>query len=160
MTQDDLAHALAPVVAIAESSTLDSSLQSTLNERFPATGDAVRAIAACCDQGIQEGWLCARGDPELRFGRVFKAGTSTGSFSVDVVDMVDVAGPFHAHPQGEIDLVLPVDEGAAFDGHHDGWVVYPAGSSHFPTVSGGRARVLYLLPGGEIDFTVAPPEDT
>lgn len=31
--------------------------------------------------------------------------------------------------------------------------VCPPGSAHRPTVSGGRALVVYLLPGGRIDFT-------
>jgi hypothetical protein len=31
--------------------------------------------------------------------------------------------------------------------------VYPPGSAHRPTVSGGRALVLYLLPEGRIEFS-------
>ena len=34
-----------------------------------------------------------------------------------------------------------------------GWKVYAPGSDHFPTVRGGRALVLYLLPAGAIQFT-------
>ena len=34
-----------------------------------------------------------------------------------------------------------------------GWLVCPPGSAHHPTVHGGRALVLYLLPEGRIDFT-------
>jgi len=40
-------------------------------------------------------------------------------------------------------------------GRPAGWCVYPAGSAHRPTVSGGRALVLYLLPAGQIEFTRA-----
>ena len=32
-------------------------------------------------------------------------------------------------------------------------LVYPPGSAHRPTVTQGRALVLYLLPEGRIDFT-------
>ena len=39
------------------------------------------------------------------------------------------------------------------DGHGEGWLVYGAASAHHPTVTGGRAMVLYLLPGGAIEFT-------
>jgi Domain of unknown function (DUF4863) len=42
---------------------------------------------------------------------------------------------------------------ARFDHQSAGWVVYPPGSAHHPTVSGGRALVLYLLPQGRIRFT-------
>ncbi len=66
--------------------------------------------------------------------------------------MADCKGPYHAHPEGEIDLIMPLDEGACFDDHGAGWVVYPPGSEHFPTVSAGRALVLYLLPEGKIEF--------
>ena len=74
-------------------------------------------------------------------------------YSIDVVDMNEVAGPHHAHPNGEVDLIMPTEGDARFDGRGAGWLVYPAGSSHRPTVSGGRAFVLYLLPGGAIEFT-------
>jgi hypothetical protein len=40
-----------------------------------------------------------------------------------------------------------------FDGRPAGWVLYPPGSAHRPTVSEGRAFVLYLLPEEQIRFT-------
>ena len=42
---------------------------------------------------------------------------------------------------------------ARFDGRPAGWLVCPPGSAHRPTVSQGRALVLYLLPQGQIEFT-------
>lgn len=42
---------------------------------------------------------------------------------------------------------------AEFDGHGAGWLASGADSAHPPTLSGGRARVLYLLPQGAIEFT-------
>ena len=67
--------------------------------------------------------------------------------------MTSIAGPHHAHPNGEIDLIMPLDDDARFDGRPAGWLVCPPGSAHRPTVSGGRALVLYLLPQGSIEFT-------
>ena len=67
--------------------------------------------------------------------------------------MQDIAGPHHTHPLGEIDLVMPLEGEACFDGQPAGWLVYPPGSAHHPTVSQGRALVLYLLPEGQIQFT-------
>src|SRR5438046_2356742 len=78
--------------------------------------------------------------------------TATHGFSIDVVEMNDIAGPHHRHPNGEIDLVMPLEGDARFDGHGAGWVVYGPGSAHRPTVSGGKALVLYLLPDGAIEF--------
>jgi len=71
------------------------------------------------------------------------------------------ACPHHRHPNGEIDLVMPLASGdgvaaggaATFDGQSAGWKVYGPGSAHRPTVRGGRALVLYLLPDGAIEFT-------
>ncbi|MFT5132306.1 MAG: hypothetical protein ACI9SC_000771 [Gammaproteobacteria bacterium] len=48
---------------------------------------------------------------------------------------------------------MPIDEGAQFDGHGEGWVVYASESAHSPTVTRGEALVLYLLPEGAIEFT-------
>ncbi len=42
---------------------------------------------------------------------------------------------------------------ALFDCHPAGWMVCPPGSARHPTVTQGRAIVLYLLPEGEIAFT-------
>jgi hypothetical protein len=50
-------------------------------------------------------------------------------------------------------MIMPIDESAQFDGQPRGWLVYPPGSAHKPTVSGGSAYVLYLLPDGAIEFS-------
>ena len=67
--------------------------------------------------------------------------------------MRNVEGPHHSHPQGEIDLIMPIEGDARFDGRPAGWLVCPPASAHRPTVTDGRALVLYLLPQGEIQFT-------
>ena len=97
--------------------------------------------------------MCNREHAGIKYGRVVKPGPQTGSFSVDVVDMKEIAGGHHRHPHGEIDLVMPIDGDAKFDGHGAGWVVYGPDSAHEPTVAGGRALVLYLLPQGAIEFS-------
>ncbi len=43
--------------------------------------------------------------------------------------------------------------GAQFDGLDAGWLVYGPGSAHSPTVTRGRAFILYLLPQGAIELT-------
>jgi hypothetical protein len=67
--------------------------------------------------------------------------------------MDDLAGPHHRHPNGEIDMIMPQTDGAQFDGQGEGWMVYAADTAHQPTVSNGRAIILYLLPDGAIEFT-------
>jgi Domain of unknown function (DUF4863) len=135
--------------------TLDERLEADLNRRFPTGGQVYRQLLEFCKAGIREGWMCSREAGGIRFGRVIKPSPSSHGFSVDVVDMPAIAGPHHSHPNGEIDLVMPLERGARFDGLAEGWLVYRPGSSHQPTVSGGRALVLYLLPAGAIEFTRA-----
>ena len=132
---------------------LDSELENWLNREHGAGSETFRALQADCLEGIADGWMCQHEAGGIRYGRVFKPQQELDGFSVDVVDMNDVAGPHHSHPNGEIDLVMPQQGDARFDGHAAGWVVYSPGSAHRPTVTGGRALVLYLLPEGSIEFT-------
>ena len=132
---------------------LDAALDDWLNTECGSASDAYRALKAACEAGVADGWLCQREHGGIRYGRIFKPAPELHGFSVDVVDMNDVAGPHHAHPNGEIDLIMPIEGDALFDGRPAGWCVYPPGSAHHPTVTRGRALVLYLLPDGRIDFT-------
>jgi hypothetical protein len=134
---------------------LDAQLDAWLNLHHGAASASYRQLKAACIQGVAEGWLCKYEGGGLRYGRIFKPADDLHGFSVDVVDMQDVAGPHHMHPEGEIDLIMPLIEGALFDGRPAGWMVTPAGSAHRPTVTHGRALVLYLLPNGRIEFTAA-----
>ena len=132
---------------------LDAGLQTWLNTAYGPTSEGYRALHAACLAGVAQGWLCDREAGGLRYGRIFKAAPELQGFSVDVVDMSNIAGPHHSHPLGEIDLIMPIDASARFDDHAAGWLVCPPGSAHHPTVTQGRALVLYLLPQGRIDFT-------
>lgn len=134
---------------------IDKQLESHLNRVLPPESATFQRIFGECRTAIEEGWMCQRSAQGIRYGRVLKPTAELNRFSVDVVDMKDVIGPHHAHPNGEIDMVMPVDAGAAFDGHEAGWLVYGPNSAHRPTVTRGRALVLYLLPEGAIDFTPA-----
>jgi hypothetical protein len=132
---------------------LDAALDAWLNAEHGPASDTFRALRDACLQGVTEGWLCDREGGGIRYGRIFKPAADLNGFSVDVVDMQNIAGPQHAHPNGEIDLIMPIGAGATFDGRPAGWLVCPPGSTHRPTVAHGRALVLYLLPDGRIDFT-------
>ena len=152
-TPEAFTHLIGTVTSQIEGRPLDGSLERDLEALFPAEGMEFRAIFAACQAGIAAGWMCAREAGGIRFGRVVKPGEATHGFSVDVVDMQPIAGPHHRHPNGEIDLIMPLTPGARFDGHAAGWLVYGPGSAHSPTVTYGRALVLYLLPAGAIEFT-------
>ena len=148
-----LHQAVCEITAAISGAPLDERLQQRLNEEFGPSSALYARLREACEQGVAEGALCAREAAGIRYGRVFKPEPALQGFSVDVVNMQDIAGPHHEHPLGEIDLVMPLDADARFDGHGAGWVVYGPGSAHRPTVRQGRALVLYLLPQGQIRFS-------
>lgn len=154
MSPDAFRAQIADLTAQIAGRPLDGELDDWLNHEHGADSATYAGLKAACEAGVAAGWLCNREGGGIRYGRVFKPADDLHGFSVDVVDMKDVAGPHHVHPNGEIDLVMPIDGGdARFDGRPAGWLVMPPGSAHRPTVSAGRALVLYLLPQGAIEFT-------
>ncbi len=153
MSTEHFRQQLSALTAQLADRPIDSDLQEWLNGYHGVDSDTYQQLKRSCEQGVTEGWLCEREAGGIRYGRVFKPADDLHGFSVDVVDMNNVVGPHHSHPNGEIDLVMPLEGEAVFDNQPAGWMVYPPGSSHKPTVSNGRALVLYLLPNGEISFT-------
>ena len=113
---------------------LDADLDTWLNVEHGVGSRTYEQLKASCQTGVVEGWLCEREGGGIRYGRIFKPSPDLHGFSVDVVDMQDIAGPHHAHPLGEIDLVMPLESNgssnAKFDNRPAGW---PARSAaHFP----------------------------
>ncbi len=154
LTPAALHRGIARVTAQIAGRPLDDALDAWLNREHGAGSATYAALKAACETGVAEGWLANREGGGIRYGRIFKPSDELHGFSVDVVDMADVAGPHHTHPNGEIDLIMPIGgSDARFDGRPAGWCVYGPGTAHRPTVSGGRALVLYLLPQGAITFT-------
>lgn len=153
MTPSDFRRQIAELTAEIGRRPLNSALDTWLNTHHGVGSATYSALKASCETGVAEGWLCDREGGGIRYGRIFKPADDLHGYSVDVVDMTDIAGPHHTHPLGEIDLVMPQDADATFDGRPAGWVVCPPGSAHRPTVRQGRALVLYLLPQGQIQFT-------
>ena len=153
MTPDKFRAQIAELTAQIAGRPVDAALDAWLNAEHGAGTATYAAIKASCEAGVRDGWLCNREGGGIKYGRIFKPADDLHGFSVDVVDMTDVAGPHHVHPNGEIDLNMPLDGEATFDGRPAGWIVMPPGSAHRPTVAKGRALVLYLLPQGAIEFT-------
>ena len=153
MTPEAFTELIAPITRHIGGKPLDAGLEAELNGAFPADGAAFREVFAACLAAIAAGWMCNRQAGGIKFGRVIKPGDATRGFSVDVVEMDNLKGPHHRHPNGEIDMIMPLTPGARFDERGAGWLVYGPDSAHSPTVSEGKALVLYLLPQGAIEFT-------
>ncbi|MCW8974328.1 MAG: DUF4863 family protein [Sedimenticola sp.] len=153
MNVEQFQQLLKPLTDMVAPMPVDKELEKLLEKTYPSGSELFESIDKACNEAIAAGWMCAQGSEGRRFGRVIEPSDETGRLSVDVVDLIDIAGPHHRHPLGEICMILPITEGALFDGKPRGWCVYPPESQHRPTVTNGQALILYLLPEGEIDFT-------
>jgi len=135
-------------VDLADPESARAALSRRLDPHGPAAAALNRELVALLDaQKIAD-----RGEPPVRWSRVSKANPESSDFSIDAVDM-NGPGPHHAHPNGEVNWCIALEGDPRFDGRPAGWVVMPPGSGHVPTVSGGRMLIVYLLPGGKIEFT-------
>lgn len=131
-----------------------AAARAALIERFDPTSEAARKLNEAIAELAAAGRVADRGELPLRYGRVTKASEATRGFSIDVV-MMSAAGPLHRHPNGEVNWCIRLDGAPKFDGFGPGWAVFPPGSQHVPTVSGGTMLIVYLLPQGAIEFLQA-----
>lgn len=119
-----------------------------LNAALPFEGPEVVRIRELCQVGIDEGWLLPKeAGSKVKFGRVAK---DLGGYAVDAVLMDDAAGLGHTHSKGEINMCFGWEGDPRFDGYEPGWVVFPPGSHHVPTVEGGTMLFIYFTPGGAV----------
>ena len=142
-----------PLLRAAEGVDLSSpsAAIAELTRRFDPKGKPARELNAALGQLLATGKIAERGEAPVKFGRVAKLGPDTHGFSIDVVHM---SGPglVHRHPNGEVNYCVALEGAPTFEGQPPGWVVLPPESTHVPTVAGGRMLIVYLLPGGLIEF--------
>ena len=135
-----------------------AAARSALRRAWAPEGPAGQALRAALVAALEAGTICDRGPPECRYSRLLKSepgspGEGHG-FSVDLVCMT-APGPRHRHPKGEVNLCYALEGSPRFDGQPEGWVVFPPGSEHVPTVTGGKMLIAYFLPDGAIEWTGA-----
>ena len=128
-----------------------AAARAELDRRLDPRGEAAKKVGTGLKTLLDAGKIADRGALPVKWSRVAKAGPETRDLSIDVVLMTG-AGPRHRHPGGEVNFCLALDGAPRFDGQEPGWVVFPPGSSHVPTVEGGTMLIVYLLPGGQIEF--------
>ncbi len=144
---------LAPLLDFCASLDLTNpaAARAALERKFPLDGPFLQSVRAALEAGVAAGALCQRGEAPVKWSRVFKSSAESRGFSADAV-LMSAPGPRHRHPNGEVDLCFATAGTPAFDGNPPGWTVYPPDSAHIPTVTGGTMLILYLLPGGAIEF--------
>ena len=142
-----------PLLAAATGLDLSDpdAAHAELTRRFDPAGEAAEALRSTLIDLLDEGAIAEKGDMPVKWGRVAKATDETSGFSIDVV-LMNGAGPEHRHPSGEVNYCIALEGEPTFEDQPAGWVVMQNGSTHVPTVAGGTMLIVYLLPGGEIEF--------
>ncbi|WP_423200261.1 DUF4863 domain-containing protein [Cupriavidus sp. H19C3] len=153
-TREQLKREAIRLLATVKDRPLGAETEVWLNRTYPPGSELYESLAALIRAGEQEGWACniEITGPEYRRSPVYAASDETFGFSINSVYMDNLIGQYHAHPNGEINMIVPLDPGAKFCGQGAGWTAPDPASEHFPEVSGGRAIMLYFLPNGEITY--------
>jgi hypothetical protein len=154
--------------------TTSSEVEERLNTKYGIESELYRDLARLIILGVKEGWAADTevAGPRYRRSRLVAPCVETFFFSATAVllDSTDntqdnpegsFRADYHLHPYGEINLVVPLNEGAALAGPngwcYGGWTAPAPGSHHFPEVKGGAVVSLTFLPAGRIAFAVKPP---
>jgi hypothetical protein len=164
-----------PFLAEIQDMTAGTQVEQWLNARHGPGSALYDELAALVKAGVQEGWAAnveIRGR-RYRRSRICEATPETLGFSITAVYMDSTGntqgnpegsfrGDYHAHPYGEFNMVIPLDEGAALAGPngwcYGGWTAPAPGSHHYPEAKGGAVIALFYLPAGRISYNVQPPD--
>jgi hypothetical protein len=170
---DALVARFIPFLQAIKDMTAGSELEHWLNATYGVDSELYKDLSRLIAQGVHEGSIAATevAGPRFRRSQIVTPTADTFFFSATAVllDSTDntqnnpegsFRAPYHLHPYGEINLVVPLDEGAALAGPngwcHGGWTAPGPGSHHYPEVKGGALISLTFLPAGRIALDVKP----
>jgi hypothetical protein len=123
--------------------TPSRDLEEFLNKNYGLGNKYYDGMAELVKIGIREGWAANTeiDGPNYRRSKVVLPSDKTRHFSLTTVWMDSQAiysGEYHKHVYGEINCVIPVDEGAEMRGmqgwQSHGWTSPGAGTHHYPQV--------------------------
>lgn len=154
--------------------TAGTELEDWLNAVHGPGSLLYESLAELVRRGVRDGWAAnvEVDGPRYRRSRIAEPTAQTLQFSITAVYMDSTGTPqrnpegslrgdYHAHPYGEINMVIPLNAGAALAGPngwcHGGWTAPPPGSHHYPEAKGGAVIALFYLPAGRISYAVQPP---
>jgi hypothetical protein len=172
--QEELIAASLPFLEQIKNMTAGTDVEKWLNANHGPGSPLYERLAGLVKAGVRDGWAAnveIRGQ-RYRRSRISEATPQTLGFSITTVYMDSTGndqgndggsfrGDYHAHPYGEFNMVVPLDEGAALAGPngwcHGGWTAPAPGSHHYPEAKGGAVIALFYLPAGRISYDIAPP---
>ncbi|WP_321939722.1 DUF4863 family protein [Paraburkholderia sp. J8-2] len=172
-SKEELIARFIPLLQEVKDMTTSTEVERWLNEKYGIESELYKDLARLIILGVREGWAAdiEVAGPRYRRSLVGAPSAETFFFSITAVllDSTDNVqnnpeGSFraghHLHPYGEINLVVPLNDGAALAGPngwcYGGWTAPAPGSRHFPEVKGGAVISLTFLPAGRIAFDVKP----
>lgn len=156
--------------------TAGTDVEQWLNRERGPGSELYEELSRLVKLGIEEGWAAnvEVTGPLYRRSRICEPSAETLHFSITAVYMDSTGntqghvdgrfrGAYHAHPDGEFNMVVPINQGAALAGPngwcYGGWTAPPPGSHHYPEAKGGAVIALFFLPGGRISYDIKPPGD-
>jgi hypothetical protein len=154
--------------------TAGTEAERWLNTRYGVDSDLYKDLARLIKLGVEEGWAAdvEIAGPKYRRARLAAPSEQTCFFSITAVLMDSTGntqgnpehvfrGDYHAHPYGEFNLVVPLDDGAALAGPngwcYGGWTAPAPGSRHFPEAKGGAVIALFSCRRDESHTTSSRP---
>ncbi|KAL3424646.1 p-hydroxylaminobenzoate lyase [Phlyctema vagabunda] len=183
--QERLLDEISSFLRTVENLTPGKVLEDHLNHSYGPGTHYYDTFGSLVKQGLAEGWVANIEVQGRKYRRSRLCGPSerTSWFSVTTVFMDPsstetqgeherekvLLGQYHKHPYGEINCVIPIDEGAELRGlagwMGKGWPLLPSadddekrGSHHYPEARRGALVALFFLPAGRISYD-AKPED-
>lgn len=164
-TADDLIERSIPFLETIKNKTAGEDMETWLNTACKPGTALYDDMAAMITEGVRDGWAAnieVHG-PNYRRSRIASPSERLNYFSITAVYMNSVEpyrGEYHQHPYGEVNLVVPLDEGARIIGPRGwsgaGWTAPAPGSHHYPEVKGGALIALFYLPAGRISYDITP----
>jgi hypothetical protein len=154
--------------------TAGAELEHWLNKNYGPGTALYDELAKLIRIGVEEGWAANAevSGPHYRRSRLVEPSEATDYFSITAVYMDSMApgvddtakvlrGDYHAHPYGELNMVVPMTPGAELAGplgwQGAGWTCPAPGSHHYPEARGGAVIALFFLPAGRISYDIQPP---
>ena len=145
--------------------TPGEALERRLNREYGPGNPYYEDFCRFIKQGLGEGWAATAelDGPKYRRSRILAPSPESHHISITTVFMdsqEEYRGQYHAHPYGEINCVVQLDETAELKGMHGwqgaGWTCPGAGTHHYPEVRGGALVALFFLPAGRISYNATP----
>lgn len=148
-------------------STPGHRLEGYLNTHYGPGNPYYEDFCRLIKLGLAEGWAAniEMDGPKYRRSKIALPVPESRFFSITTVYMEseeEYSGQYHAHPYGEINCVVQLDDTAELKGMQGwqgkGWTSPGAGTHHFPQVRKGALVALFFLPAGRISYTKNPED--